>query len=344
MAYIRKRGSSWEAMVRKNEFRITRTFDTELEARAWAADIELQILRGTYSDPKKLCDSMKFSDLLQRYAEKVTPTKKGARQEFSRIKGIQQQKWAKKALTMLCVSDFSDYKVQRQMEVSNSTLNRELALMSAVLNHARREWGIDVKNYVLDIKKPKENPARKRVLSNAELEFLSAAVEESRSESFKLYFYIALTTGFRKSEILALRKKHINLSDSTVYLPITKNQESRIAPIGTKAKATFAGITEKNIDELFDYEGSDPCKKAWYAAKSRAIKNYQKDCKAKQINPDEDFLQNFRFHDLRHHAFTNFARKLKGYAEIAMATGHKSPQMINRYVHLTPEEVALNMP
>jgi integrase len=344
MAYIRKRGSSWEAMVRKNEFRITRTFDTELQARAWAADIELQILRGTYSDPKKLCDSMKFSDLLQRYAEKVTPTKKGARQELSRIKGLQKQGWISKPIAKLCVSDFSDYKVQRVKQISNSTLNRELALLSAVLNHARREWGMDVKNFVLDIKKPKENSARKRIFSEEELDFLSDAVAKSRSESFKLYFHIALTTGFRKSEILALRTKHINLQEGTVFLPMTKNGESRVAPIGAKAREVFETISDKKLDELFGYEGSDPFKKAWYAAISRAINAYIENCEKNNVRPRTDFLQDVRFHDLRHHAFTKIAKVVKGYNELSLITGHKSPQMIGRYVHLTPAQVALDMP
>ena len=51
-------------------------------------------------------------------------------------------------------------------------------------------------------------------------------------------------------------------------------------------------------------------------------------------------LQDFRFHDLRHTAITELARKLPNLLELSAVSGHKSLKMLQRYYHPNAEELA----
>ena len=54
MATIRKRGSSWQAIVRRREFAESRTFLSKSDATAWATELEAHItgLNRAFPTPK----------------------------------------------------------------------------------------------------------------------------------------------------------------------------------------------------------------------------------------------------------------------------------------------------
>nr|WP_241152641.1 tyrosine-type recombinase/integrase [Pseudomonas viridiflava] len=62
------------------------------------------------------------------------------------------------------------------------------------------------------------------------------------------------------------------------------------------------------------------------------------DCDVAQVTPQEDFLINLRFHDLRHEATCRLATKLPNLIELASVTGHQAVKMLNRYYHISAEE------
>lgn len=90
MAYIRKRGFSWFAEVRKNGIRKQATFDSKQQAQQWAIETEAAII----ADKGKLGAGKTFSDLLDRYAKEVSVTKKGRRWEEVRIGLIKRDELA----------------------------------------------------------------------------------------------------------------------------------------------------------------------------------------------------------------------------------------------------------
>ena len=47
MATVRKRGSSWQAVIRKKEFSESKTFLTRTDAKAWATELEAKIIRNS---------------------------------------------------------------------------------------------------------------------------------------------------------------------------------------------------------------------------------------------------------------------------------------------------------
>jgi len=85
MASIRKRGSVWKVEIFKNSIRKSASFSTKAEATAWAAQTEADIVAGKRG---RIPPGKTFGDLLLRYSEEVSVTKRGERWELIRINSI----------------------------------------------------------------------------------------------------------------------------------------------------------------------------------------------------------------------------------------------------------------
>src|SRR5215471_11992697 len=85
MATIRKRGSAWQAQVRRQRHApISRSFRRKPDAAAWARRKEADLERSDLPvDRRRLRTPL--SSLLARYRDEITPTKRGAVQERYRI-------------------------------------------------------------------------------------------------------------------------------------------------------------------------------------------------------------------------------------------------------------------
>lgn len=89
MASILKRGEySYQAVIRRRGFPSqTKTFDTKAEAQKWARMIERDMDRGAWRDTSA-AERSTLGDVLRRYLAEVTPAKKGASIEASKINAI----------------------------------------------------------------------------------------------------------------------------------------------------------------------------------------------------------------------------------------------------------------
>ena len=96
MATITKRKSGkWTAEVRTHKKYISKTFIKKVNASKWAKEIEYQLDREQYED---FSDSAKLSlgDILIRYRDEITPTKKSKNTETYKINLMLRQKRKKK--------------------------------------------------------------------------------------------------------------------------------------------------------------------------------------------------------------------------------------------------------
>lgn len=251
----------------------SQTFDTALEAEAWHRSTELQMRSGAIKG-KSSSQKIKVASLFEYYKTHETPLKKGERRERARIEALMKENWMQKDVSELSAEDIAGYKYRRGEQVSGATINRELALISAVLEHAKNGRSIAVENKASDIKQLKENPGRNRLLSELEEKLLLEAVASSKSEGFLEFVVIALETAMRKGEIASLCWENINLQERTVLLPSTKNNTFRVVPLTTKARDVLRRLYQGQKGRVFRHSGEDPFKKAWYNALNRARANY----------------------------------------------------------------------
>ena len=172
MAAIWKRGNYWRVEIRRlGHPRQNRTFDTKAKADAWARQVEAKMDRGEFVD-LKVAERNALGDLLLRYSEKISPEKKGGDLEVLRIRKLRADPIAQLRVSELRGKHMADYRDRRltgdskTKPISGSTVNRELNLLSHVLNVANKEWGIHLAmNPVSAICRPKENRARYRAAS-----------------------------------------------------------------------------------------------------------------------------------------------------------------------------------
>jgi integrase len=132
----------------------------------------------------------------------------------------------------LSAARIASFRDERLKEVSAGTVIRELAYLSAIINHARKEWGINVPNPVQMVRKPQSPQARSRVLTEEEVTKILQALEPSGRKSHwtKPAVQLALATAMRRGELLSLRWEHVDLQGRTAFLPDTKNGDSRSVP------------------------------------------------------------------------------------------------------------------
>jgi len=121
MASIQKRGTKWFAQVCMQGVRKSATFSTKVQAKAWGTHIESEILAGKHSEkPTKT-----LLEALDRYAEEVSPTKRGVRWELIRLKAWKRLPFAHYKLADVSTPILAEWRDERLKTVQPSTVNRE---------------------------------------------------------------------------------------------------------------------------------------------------------------------------------------------------------------------------
>jgi integrase len=276
--------------------------------------------RGEFADLSE-AEATTLGVLLERYRQEVTPEKRGYVQENYRLLQLIRHPISLRSLASLRNVDFSDYRNERIKQVSPKTVQLELALLSAVLNNARRDWSIPIENSVTDIRKPKLPRGRDRRLVGDEEARLFEAAVECKSEGLDVCIRLALELGMRRGEISNLQWSQIDFEQHVIRLDLTKNGEARVVPMSTTAEEAIRSLYTPTSDgRLFEFYDSDGLGKAYSRACKRAG------------------IVGLHFHDLRHEAASRWAKKVP-VATLAKIFGWKTLQMAMRYYNPTAEEL-----
>ncbi len=323
MASYRQRNGKWQARVLRDGYPDqAKTFATKADAEKWERSVEGAIDRGVFVNVSE-AQRTTLGEVINRYLTEVTPTMKGAAEDTIRLKAMVRKPIARLSMTNLSAARIATFRDERLREVSAGTVIRELAYLSAIINHSRREWGINVPNPVQMVRKPQSPQARSRVLSDVEVERLLHALEPTgrRSHWTKPAVQLALATAMRRGELLSLRWEHVDLLGRTAFLPDTKNGESRTVPLSTAAVQVLTALP-RHISGVVIPVHFFTLNAAFTRALVRAG------------------LVDVRFHDLRRTAITRMAEKLPNVIELAAVSGHKSLMVLKRYYRPTAAELA----
>lgn len=378
MATFRKRGPyQWEAQIRRRGYPAqSKTFETKAEAEAWANMIESEMARGVWVSRGE-AEATTLHEALTRYETEIVPAKKGAAQEESVLRICKATDLAKRPLATIRSADVAKLRDEWLADCKPATVLRRLAVLSHVFSIARKEWGMEsLSNPVELVRKPQPNNARsRRVIDDVSAEDsddsdrgaldgeLDRLVSASGSALLPSIIWLAVETAMRRGEIIALCWEHVDLKRRVAHLPATKNGTARDVPLSTRAvevlqalKDARDALMESDEDKgeghetaaeaddaeetarVFDIR-SDAVTRAFVRAVARARKLYVKECKAVRKRPDERFLVDLRFHDLRHEATSRLA-SIFPLHELTKITGHKDPRMLMRYYHPRAEDLA----
>jgi integrase len=183
-----------------------------------------------------------------------------------------------------------------------ATINRSLSAMQKAL-HMAWEAGRIPEDYSAHIKRLPEHNQRDMFLGVEQVHQLA----EAASEQVRAAIWIALLTGCRRGEILAITAEDIGADSITIRAGNTKTLKTRIVPIIPALRPWL-----KHLPLKMNYEG---LKTGFRRAREAALMPW------------------VHFHDLRHSCATILLASGADLYTVAKVLGHSTIKMTERYAH-----------
>jgi len=301
--------------------------------------------------PKRRKTALSFREAAKQYIEKLEASDgRDIKQKKHRLDLHLKPFFGTKPLSGITTFDVERYKKHRQSQkaikrtnkdgsfaykstlVTNGTINRELAVLSHLLNKAI-EWGwIDHKSAV--IRRLKESQGRITYLTVEQSKmFVAAALADGNSQIY-LFVVIALETSMRKSEILTIRKEHIDVDRRVIYIPKAKSgpREQPITQYLADFLSSWIEHTQPGTPWLF----ASPAAKSGHTIDIR--KPFRRVVEAAGLDPDLVVP-----HTLRHTAITHLVQAGIDLPTVKRISGHKTLAMVERYAHANGEHIQAAM-
>jgi len=323
MASIRPHRDKWRAQIFLLGVRESAVFRTKREAFAWASARETEI-RNAAGSAK--AERHTVADALRSYATEVSPGKRGRRWEEIRLAALERAPNFPAGLLIDAVdtSHLAAWRDARLLQVSPGTVLREVALLSAVFETARREWKWITTNPFSDLRRPKPPEHRNRIISATEVRRLMREMKYSRrpvrsmTAACAVAFLFAMRTGARAGEICSLtwdnvRNDHCTVGGKTGVrdVPLTYQAKKLLEQCRGWDDKYVMGIHAPTLDALF--------------------RKYRK----------KAGLVGFCFHDSRHCAATRIANSGKiDIVTMCRIFGWSSPKMAMVYVNTRISDIA----
>lgn len=178
---------------------------------------------------KQQRQEMTFGDLFNEYLERHAKVKKRSWKEDQRQYEQYLAPLARKRLSTITKQDIATLhsKIGRS---AKTAANRCLALISSVFGRAI-EFGLwEGLNPCMGIKKFSEQ-SRDRFLSADELSRFFQALEQEPNGTARDFFLVALLTGARRANVLAMRWSDLDLNTQTWRIQETKNGTPQTVPL-----------------------------------------------------------------------------------------------------------------
>ena len=323
MATIRKMKGKWQVLIRKKYAKhITKSFVYRHDAEKYAREKEAEIDKGLTVNYEEAARTT-LGELLERYRIEITSKKKSPHSEDCKIKYLIRQDIGHVALLRITPLRISKLRDQLSADRAPATVLHYLSYISNAWNVAQKEWCINLpQNPVSQISKPVIRNRRERILSKAEYARLLDAASRSKFYMKNIIIF-AYETAARYGEITTLHKDNVNFLKRTCKFIDTKNGEDREVPLTEAALQALRDQPPSTKGTYFNPGTHDQFKHHWQKVKVAAE------------------IENFRFHDLRACAITNFMLPPFNFtiAQTAVISGHKSWDELKRYERIKAEQL-----
>ncbi len=328
MPYRRKDSPIWWVSYSDANGRRTRrptgTKDLK-EARALEAKwtLEAHAQRQWDAEPTRTFDDLMLAYLQATQSENrsAARNRRCARHLYAEFSG--------RVLTEIKAIDIRNYIAKRRAAgIKDATINRELAVLCAAINYARREWEWEIPNPVMG-RKPKQGEGRVRWLTDDEAAALLRAAETVRKHLVD-FLHLALNTGCRKQEMLGLEWSRVDFTNGLFYLGAEHTKGKRRGSIPMNDAARQALLNRARFRTLY-------CPDSPWVFCSKKGKRILDVKKSFRTACRKAGIKEFRIHDLRHTCAAWLVQAGVPLASIRELLRHTSVQMTEKYAHLAPE-------
>lgn len=258
----------------------------------------------------------------------------------AQARASQSSESMRKQLAMTMMAEVTTHRIQvlinalRAEGKGSATIYLERSELRRLFKHAIAVWkwrfaGGNPAGANLDM--PTMEGARDRVVSNAEWARLSVELANYPNPHVAPLACLMLETAMRSCEpLVTLCWGHIDWERRVIALPDAKAGK-RDVPLGRGAIHILRQLRDHASGSCHPHDRVFPTtyeavKKGWAVARAAAG------------------IPDVRLHDLRHTSATRFALEFKGNLPVLMViTGHKTVQMVMRYVNVKATDVATLM-
>lgn len=294
------------------------------EARAIAKRIKWDAKQGKLPPPKKKVKSISVEKFCEEYLERHAKTKKPGswHKDESRIKQYVLKAWGKKQLSSIEHADVANLhnEIGARAPVSANRLLEQLHKMFKLA----MKWNYfpkDAENPAKDIDRFPESK-KVRWLTKTEMERVIPLINELPLQR-AAYFWMLIYTSRRRSEILKLKWKDVDLDTGTIYLGQTKNGDPDLVLMPQDAVAMLRQLPSHSEWVFPGRAGQHwkrPDKVWWKIRKTAGI-------------PDVSI------HHLRHTVASRLLAKKYPLKVVGAVLGHKSLASSNLYAHMAKEQI-----
>lgn len=329
----------YQVKVRLGRAWLTATFETIAQARAWRdskryrrhVDPDAQAVLAA----RRRSTQVSLGELLTRYRDEISPSKVMPQAERYRLGRLIDSDLGRLPAASVSGEDLQAFldalRAGRITGRSSSPQNgrKYTALVSHCYSIARKRWRLELRNPVAQIEQPRPGDGRTRRVSDQEFAALLAELRGSRNPDLSPLAQLALATGARMGELLALEWRHVDLRRRALTFEGGRDArgrlERRTVPFDFVDRSP--GRVERILRALRRGK-TDPRGRIFRSTQS-AIEQAWRRARVRAGLPDVNF------HDLRHEAASRlYESGAWADMEIMQGLGHRSLATTARYAHL----------
>ena len=185
---------------------------------------------------------------MRRYRDTISVKKRGHDRELYILTPFLAHRLCSRRLSELRSDDFAAYRDERLREVLPATVKRQTAVLRHLFEIARDEWGLPIReNPVGKLKFMDADQRRERRLRPGEFERLLEAASACRNPLIEPIVRLAVETGMRRGEILAIRNEDIDTKNRCLLIRgIEKNRPPTNNSADPRSYCTFALLYDRD--------------------------------------------------------------------------------------------------
>ena len=316
MATIRRSGSGWQVLIRRKNYvgPRSRTFLSRDLAESWANAVEERTKKVFNEIPLTL------GDAINDYINGPLLLHRSAENEKYPLKVTSESWLGDIPLKDLQIKHFAIWRDERLLKVKPNTVMRELRILRVLIDWARDEKGGDIKdNPARHLRVRGTGDARAPFFTYEDEKRLLNELSQMSNKNHLRLTKLALVTGFRRSELLSLTWRNIDLSKEKIYV-----QRKECAAKGRSSSMIIVPLPQKAKDLLRSFKNKEG--KIINLTKGSARNGFERARK-------KAGLETLRFHDLRHIAISRMWDSGMNALEISACSGHRDIKMLMRYSH-----------
>jgi integrase len=339
MASFEDRGNSVRAIVRlPGGAKKTSTFDTRLEAEAWADRMEKKKVLGLLKPSQ--AGGVTNEELFEAFLDAVASKSDSAKWNRLRL-----MKWCKDPLAAMRVGNTLTHDINEWINrslakpnertgkvITGATVNRELNLMSAAFAYAVKDRQWITVNPCHGARRPEQGKRRKRVLLTPE-EISAIRISTGYDSDPDLRtltsrvgacFLLTLETGMRSGEVLRLRPPDYRREISTIHVAAIEQGGRKSSKSGRSLTDPSRNVplTARAIELLDQLLRTMPKDQPYIVG----VDDVQRDSLWRKAR-DQAGVVNLHFHDTKHEAATRLARFIDVLA-LSHALGTKDVRLL----------------